>query len=185
MMAQKVQRDEKVLQADVGKQQSMLKSEQVMAHTSMLEKRAYPDGCVCECKASGCDEENHEGPVCTCPNEAKTSLPPPFEPWPFHQPGAARGGRFQGSQKLMMHPPVQMMQPHARPMAQERARFQQKWVGSPQKMLPPDGDYVRALSTCAACDGHSIVCILRTVVAPPHCSVTILSCSKSLLCIVY
>jgi hypothetical protein len=161
-MARKVMQDERQLQFDVRRQQQMLKSES--AGTQMLEKRAYPDGCVCECPATGCDEENHEGPVCHCPKEAHlgdgTSLPPPFEPWPFHQPGAARAGRpqglpnqalYSGNMAQQMRPVAQMMQPHARPAG--LARFQQKWVGSPQKFLPPDGDYPGG-STGIPLDGY-------------------------------
>ena len=161
-MARKVMQDEWQLQFDVRRQQQMLKSES--AGTQMLEKRAYPDGCVCECPATGCDEENHEGPVCHCPKEAHlgdgTSLPPPFEPWPFHQPGAARAGRpqglpnqalYSGNMAQQMRPVAQMMQPHARPAG--LARFQQKWVGSPQKFLPPDGDYPGG-STGIPLDGY-------------------------------
>jgi len=152
MMAQRVQQDEVRLQSDVQKQQQMLKREG--AATQILEKRAYPDGCVCECAASGCDEENHEGPVCHCPTDGKeTSLPDQFAPWPFHQPGAARSGRSQGlPQQALYGNAPQMMQPHARPMARP-ARFQQKWVGSPQKFLPPDGDYPGG-STGIPLDGY-------------------------------
>ena len=162
VMAEKVMQDERQLQRDVSRQQHLLKSEG--AGTQMLEMRKYPDGCSCECPASGCDEENHQGPVCKCPKEAHlgdgTSLPPPFEPWPFHQPGAARAGRPQGvvNQALysgnlpQIRPMVEMMQPYARP-AGKILRFQQKWVGSPEKFLPPDGDYPGG-STGIPLDGY-------------------------------
>ena len=45
-----------------------------------------------------------------------------------------------------------LMGAHARPM-QPRARMQQKWVGSPQKFLPPDGDYPGG-STGIPLDGY-------------------------------
>jgi len=238
VMAQEVHEDENRLQADVMKQQQMLKSESI--RTQVLEARKYPDGCVCECKSSGCDEENHEGPVCKCPKEAhigdKTSMPPPFEPWPFHQPGAARAGRWQNApgqalysvdrqpafeqlqnqmpeswvaqnpkqQPVVVQPnsgnfqyipnprsrrPRQALYngdrqqlqnqmpeswvgqgPKAAPVVvqhnsgnfqyipnpgarRERARRQMKWVGSPQKMLPPDGDYPGG-STGTPLDGY-------------------------------
>ena len=161
-MAEKVMQDERQLQRDVRRQQQLLKGEG--AGKQMLEMRKYPDGCKCECPASGCDEENHEGPVCHCPKEAHlgdgTSLPPPFEPWPFHQPGAARAGRQQGvvNQALysgnlpQMRPMAEMMQPYERP-AGKLLRFQQKWVGSPEKFLPPDGDYPGG-STGIPLDGY-------------------------------
>jgi len=159
MLARKVAQDERRLQSDVMKQQQMLKMEG--AATQSLEARKYPDGCVCECPATGCDEENHEGPVCHCPTDGSTtSLPGPMAPWPFQMPGAARGGRSQGTQRQALYSKMQQvrpaaltMQPHARPMQQQPVRFQQKWVGSPQKFLPPDGDYPGG-STGIPLDGY-------------------------------
>ena len=153
-MQQRVFSDEARLERDVRQQQQMLKGE--AAQTQALEARKYPDGCVCECKTSGCDEENTEGPVCKCPTDGKiaTSLPDAFKPWPFQQPGAARRGR-RGFPRQALHSRGQMqarsisgavLPPFAgaqmpRERMPLRARFQQKWVGSPQKMLPPNGDY--------------------------------------------
>ena len=153
-MQQRVFSDEARLERDVRQQQQMLKGE--AAQTQALEARKYPDGCVCECKASGCDEENTEGPVCKCPEDGKiaTSLPDAFKPWPFQQPGAARRVR-RGLPRQALYSRGQMqarsisgavLPPFAgaqmpRERTPLRARFQQKWVGSPQKMLPPDGDY--------------------------------------------
>ena len=153
-MQQRVFFDEARLERDVRQQQQMLKGE--AAQTQALESRKYPDGCVCECKASGCDEENTEGPVCKCPEDGKiaTSLPDAFKPWPFQQPGAARRVR-RGLPRQALYSRGQMqarsisgavLPPFAgaqmpRERTPLRARFQQKWVGSPQKMLPPDGDY--------------------------------------------
>jgi hypothetical protein len=158
-MDQKVMQDEKRLNADLKQQQMMLRAE--ATKTQVLEARKYPDGCVCECKASGCDEENHEGPVCKCPTDGKvTSLPPPFEPWPFHQPGAARERHPKGLNRQALYGPyrpqmpqmgMQMQMPAL--VRQQRARFQQKWVGSPQKFLPPDGDYPGG-STGIPMDGY-------------------------------
>ena len=153
-MQQRVFDDEARLERDVRQQQQMLKGE--AAQTQALEARKYPDGCVCECKTSGCDEENTEGPVCKCPTDGKiaTSLPDAFKPWPFQQPGAARRVR-RGLPRQALYSRGQMqarsisgavLPPFAgaqmpRERTPLRARFQQKWVGSPQKMLPPDGDY--------------------------------------------
>jgi len=156
VLAHKVAQDEKSLQSDVMKQQQMLKMEG--ATTQNLEMREYPDGCKCECAASGCDAEKGEGPVCSCPKEAQTSLPPPMAPWPFQMPGAARGGRSQSIQRQALYSNMQHMHPaqvqqHVRPVGQQAARFQQKWVGSPQKFLPPDGDYPGG-STGVPMDGY-------------------------------
>merc|ERR1740117_2647577 len=73
-------------------------------------------------------------------------------------PGAARGGRSQSIQRQALYSNMQHMHPaqvqqHVRPVGQQAARFQKKWVGSPQKFLPPDGDYPGG-STGVPMDGY-------------------------------
>jgi len=99
-ISQRISDDEHRLASDVALQQKMLRAQQLTT---------YPDGCVCECPESGCDEEKHEGPVCNCPDEGKgKSLPDPFEPWPL-----ARGRRAM---------PMHMRQARAPGFSQGEAR---------------------------------------------------------------
>ena len=130
-LAQRVVADEQRLSRDVGLQQQFLQGSLSSAHSSVARSMLarYDDGCSCSCPESGCDEEKHEGPICTCPDEGASSLPAPFAPFNMDKTAEARK-EVPRTQKMFnlgwpAHGPI---------------RRQQMWVGSPQKMLPPDGD---------------------------------------------
>ena len=100
---------------------------------------------------SSCDQ------VCKCPGVGKSSLPEPFAPFNFD----SRAARKPSAPTMKMYlgwPGYQVRnltkQSRRRISDDENAvqgpspRRQQMWVGSPQKMLPPDGDYPGGRCAC-------------------------------------
>eukprot|EP00960_Hanusia_phi_P072622 767835-Hanusia_phi.AAC.7 len=76
IMANKIVHDEQQLARDLKQQQQLLRAGLKTSKLSHSESIRYPDGCTCACPSSGCDEEKGQGPVCTCPTDAKMpSLP--------------------------------------------------------------------------------------------------------------
>jgi len=126
-MRQRIMTDRMHLAMDEKRYAQMIAHERAARQVQLVK---YGDGCDCNCPASGCDEEKHEGPVCNCPGQKAGGMPPPFAPFNFDKSARKRRGGALRQERGAMPP-----------FMQAGARTQQKWVGSPPAMLPPDGDY--------------------------------------------
>ena len=133
LMRQRILGDRLRLAMDQSRYSQMLRAQKLAT---------YGDGCKCECPSSGCDEEKHQGPVCSCPGEKAGGMPSPMAPFNFDR--TARGRRVGMLRSTGAVLP---------PFMHRSARTQKKWVGSPPKYLPPDGDYPGG-STGVPLDGY-------------------------------
>lgn len=109
----------------------------------------YPDGCDCSprnCLTPQCDEEYSDGPLCKCPGEKTKSMPDAATPWKMRATSAPVLRQMNGAAPVrsMVGINTAVLPPYTGALAMGgagRARTQQKWVGAPQKFLPPNGDY--------------------------------------------
>ncbi|KAJ1494389.1 hypothetical protein T484DRAFT_1741466 [Baffinella frigidus] len=127
VMRQRIMTDRLHLAMDEHRYAQMIAGERAARQAQLT---SYKDGCNCNCPATGCDEEKHQGPICKCPGDKKGGMPPPFAPFNFDS--SARKSRVGALRQARGAYP---------PFTQGPARTQQKWVGGAPAYLPPDGDY--------------------------------------------